>query len=94
MFAAAVSGRVGEEDADCEARGSAKQQGPLMATILEFRQEQRSSISSASGNGLGRPAEIVFFPGVRYERAEETPTRGKRRQQRRRDRLEIEGGDH
>lgn len=69
------------------------QQGPLMATILAFRQEQRSS-NRVTGNGAGRPAEIVFFPGVRYERTEETPRQRSKRRQRRRDRLEIEGSDH
>jgi hypothetical protein len=34
-------------------------------------------------------AEIVFFPGVRYERAEEEPAEPKRTR-RRRDTLEIE----
>ena len=88
-----ISGRVGQKDADCEARGSAVQQGSLMATILAFRQDLRSG-SRVSGNGSGRPAEIVFFPGVRYERTEETPRQRSKRRQRRRDRLEIEGSDH
>ena len=89
----AAVGRIGLEDADCEARGSAVQQGPTMATILAFRQDQRSN-SRAAGNGLGRPAEIVFFPGVRYERTEDTPRQRNKRRQRRRDRLEIAGSDH
>ena len=43
-----------------------------MATIFEFRTSApaRSSVSNARG-ALGSTAEIVFFPGVRYERWED-----------------------
>ncbi|HPG89594.1 MAG TPA: hypothetical protein PLD46_08060 [Hyphomicrobium sp.] len=59
-----------------------------MATILEFRQDQRSN--SLPVHGSGRSGEIVFFPGVRYERAEETSRQRTKRRSRRRDRLEID----
>ncbi|MGL4397673.1 MAG: hypothetical protein ACRCS9_14120 [Hyphomicrobium sp.] len=63
-----------------------------MATILEFRLSDRGYHAADAGarGGHMRPAEIVFFPGVRYERWDETPpskpTRGKSR---RRDRMEL-----
>jgi hypothetical protein len=60
-----------------------------MATILEFRQDQRTRASSK--NGISGSGEIVFFPGVRYERNEETARSRAKRRQRRRDRLEIDG---
>lgn len=65
------------------------QRGLTMATILEFRQGLRAH--GQQRNGAAVPAEIVFFPGVRYERWEETPpaTKSKKRA-RRRDRMEIE----
>jgi hypothetical protein len=66
-----------------------------MATILEFRPTQRvySSHSVGSQRGsLAVPAEIVFFPGVRYERWEDAPTQVKsKKRARRRDRIEIDG---
>lgn len=76
-------------DADCEGRGSAVHQGPIMATILEFRQGHRTRTSPQ--NGISGSGEIVFFPGVRYERNEETARTRAKRRQRRRDRLEIDG---
>jgi hypothetical protein len=66
-----------------------------MATILEFRQGHRSYGSHLGGSqrgGSSTPAEIVFFPGVRYERWEDTPPEAKSKKRlRRRDRLEIDG---
>lgn len=60
-----------------------------MANILEFRQGQRAS--GAHRNGLSQPAEIVFFPGVRYERWEETPPApAAKKRARRRDRIELD----
>lgn len=68
---------------------SAEQRGLKMATILEFRQGQRTSGSSHSGHNV--PAEIVFFPGVRYERWDETrPAAKSKKRARRRDRLDLE----
>jgi hypothetical protein len=43
-----------------------------MATILEFRSAPRpSSASALAAQELGRSGEVVFFPGVRYEKVEE-----------------------
>lgn len=57
-----------------------------MATILAFN-------TSARGAGAGRrgqpaqPAEIVFFPGIRYERWGDSPDAARGR--RVRDRIEL-----
>jgi hypothetical protein len=47
----------------------------LMATILEFRQlgARAASLSSHGAERAAAPAEIVLFPGIRYERWEEAP---------------------
>ena len=59
-----------------------------MATILEFRSAPRPAPAQMLAGGM-QPAEIVFFPGVRYERpAEETDPKAKRKH--RRDTLELE----
>ena len=59
-----------------------------MANILEFRQGQRTNGQQRGGSGV--PAEIVFFPGVRYERWVEAPPAEKaKKRARRRDRMEI-----
>jgi hypothetical protein len=63
-----------------------------MATILEFGSLPRPTTPSAfAATGASASAEIVLFPGVRYERepekAESKPKRGKHR----RDTLELEG---
>lgn len=42
-----------------------------MASILEFRKSADQVIPSVSRDERG-PAEIVLFPGIRYERMEET----------------------
>lgn len=60
-----------------------------MATILEFRSVPRPAPASVLAAHPALSAEIVFFPGVRYERAEggqDSAKRGKRR----RDTLEFE----
>jgi hypothetical protein len=61
-----------------------------MATILEFRSVPRPAAASAlAAAGAGVSADIVFFPGVRYERHDEgdaKPKKGKPR----RDTLELE----
>ena len=60
-----------------------------MATILEFRHEHRQS--ARQRNGSAAPADIVFFPGVRYERWDEMPGRDNpKKQMRRRDKLQID----
>jgi hypothetical protein len=57
-----------------------------MATILEFRPAAGSCRAADATGGptaaAARSAELIFFPGVRYERHEQTPapkSRGKRR---------------
>jgi hypothetical protein len=62
-----------------------------MATILEFKTVPRPTVASVlAAHGAGQSAEILLFPGVRYERrgetAEATPKKGKRK----RDTLELE----
>lgn len=56
-----------------------------MATILEFRQRSgsRSHVLQET------PAEIVLFPGIRYERWDDAPPPKARKRAKRRDRLEI-----
>jgi hypothetical protein len=59
-----------------------------MATILEFRQGQKLSGSRRGANQS--PAEIIFFPGVRYERWDEAPlAKPAKKRARRRDRIEL-----
>ncbi len=62
-----------------------------MASIVEFRRPSLSDRQSAPKSGSGS-AEIVLFPGVRYERqddelAEPAPSR---RRARRRDHLDFD----
>ncbi len=62
-----------------------------MATILEFKIAPKPSAASVlAAYGAGQSAEIVFFPGVRYERHEE-PEEKPRKSKRRRDTLDLEG---
>ena len=59
-----------------------------MASILSFRPSQRAG---AAHTGSGASAEIVFFPGVRYERwADEAPDAKAKKRSRRRDKLELQ----
>lgn len=49
-----------------------------MATILDFRPAVQKLASGPSANdalaaGTGGSAELIFFPGVRYDRAEAAP---------------------
>ena len=66
-----------------------------MATILVFRTEGRlalSESSSAAASGRRRTAQIVIFPGVRYEQAadhERSAGPAGQRIERPRDRLEL-----
>jgi hypothetical protein len=63
-----------------------------MATILEFRQGPRSNASRRNGmdtNRSDRLAEIVFFPGVRYERWADAPAPQQKKRARRRDKIEL-----
>jgi len=62
-----------------------------MATILEFKCCARPTAASVlAAYGVGQSAEIVLFPGVRYERHAETAERKPKKGQRRRDTLELE----
>ena len=56
-----------------------------MATILEFRPATRqASVPQMKGRLATAPAEIVFFPGVRYERwTAPVETKPKRRSKKR-----------
>lgn len=58
-----------------------------MATILSFRPSDPHRGSPRPSQA--HPAEIVFFPGVRYERLSEAPKPAKRRRTRR-DKIELQ----
>lgn len=60
-----------------------------MATILEFRYLPRSGAASHSRTS-SLTGEIVFFPGVRYERHAEPDDAKAKRGKCRRDTLEFE----
>lgn len=65
------------------------ERGRIMATILAFRHEHR--VGAIRREGTGTAAEIVFFPGVRYERWDDAPpppVKSKKRA-RRRDKIEL-----
>lgn len=47
--------------------------------------------SAFAANGASISAEIVLFPGVRYERQPESDEQKSKRGKRRRDTLELEG---
>jgi hypothetical protein len=59
-----------------------------MATILEFRHGLKPG--NARRNGFTTSAEIVFFPGVRYERWEEEPAAKPKKRARHRDQLDLD----
>jgi hypothetical protein len=64
-----------------------------MATILDFPQggTDPDGTRARAGRSHGDTAEIVLFPGVRYERWEEPPqpSKPRRRKAVKRDRLDI-----
>lgn len=61
-----------------------------MAQIFEFPTAQSRGNSNAHTMS-GVPGEVVIFPGIRYERAEDRGTaKSKRRPNTRRDTLEFE----
>ncbi len=63
-----------------------------MATIIEFKTAPKPTAASVlAAYGAGQSAEIVFFPGVRYERHDEEAEAKPRKINRRRDTLELEG---
>ncbi|AGK58107.1 hypothetical protein HYPDE_32163 [Hyphomicrobium denitrificans 1NES1] len=59
-----------------------------MATIVEFRSAPRRT--EALPANAGGSADIVFFPGVRYERPEEPTAEKSKKGKPRRDTLAIE----
>lgn len=62
-----------------------------MARILEFRSAPRPEPASAlAGQALGPVAEIVLFPGVRYERLVETTEAKPKKSKPRRDTIELD----
>jgi hypothetical protein len=63
-----------------------------MASILEFRRPELRSGSARSSADGGATADVVLFPGVRYEKWEEgSPDAGQSsRRSRKRDRLDLE----
>ncbi len=56
-----------------------------MATIVEFRAASRPRAVCSAGSS----AEIVLFPGVRYERWADEPSEKRGRRARNRDTLEL-----
>ena len=63
-----------------------------MASILEFKTSPASARPGAAGRDVNGTAEIILFPGVRYERAtQEAVPHSKPRARTRRDRLELDG---
>jgi hypothetical protein len=86
--------RVSRVRANDEGR-SAKHGSPVtgtatMATILSFKSSQRPSVAAIL-RAAGMSAEIVLFPGVRYERWAEVPRDTKpAKRAKRRDKIELE----
>lgn len=64
--------------------------GEPMATILAFRAHGMKSQSGLPRAAHVAPAEIVIFPGIRYERWEETPSQPRSRRARPRDEILLE----
>ena len=60
-----------------------------MATIVEFKSTPRREPSLTTK--MCGPADIVFFPGVRYERNPEPETPKPKKTKRDRDTLKLEG---
>jgi hypothetical protein len=58
-----------------------------MATILSFKPISRNA-SSSTVTGRDVPAEIVLFPGVRYERWSE-PVKPQKKKRARRDKINL-----
>jgi hypothetical protein len=59
-----------------------------MATIVEFRSTPRRTEPLPVNAGVS--ADIVFFPGVRYERPAETKAEEPKKSKPRRDTLELD----
>jgi hypothetical protein len=64
-----------------------------MATIIEFRSRSHLQERLATSGTRSESADVVFFPGVRYEREEpvqESAPRTRGRRSRQRDRLDLD----
>ncbi|MGO4685952.1 hypothetical protein [Hyphomicrobium sp. 2TAF46] len=62
-----------------------------MATIIAFKTVPKPTAASVlAAYGAGQSAEIVLFPGVRYERHAETQDKKPKKPRRGRDTLEID----
>lgn len=64
-----------------------------MATIIEFRGSERGTTSRVAGTQGRQSAEVVIFPGVRFERwgtAPAAPAGARTTTKPRRDLLEID----
>ncbi|ADJ22914.1 hypothetical protein Hden_1100 [Hyphomicrobium denitrificans ATCC 51888] len=63
-----------------------------MATIVEFRSTSRrtESLVNSGPVNAGGSADIVFFPGVRYERPEEPAAEKPKKSKPCRDTLDID----
>lgn len=63
-----------------------------MASILEFRRSGCALRPHVGRTAAGASADIVIFPGVRYERLvdEPAPAKPRARRARRRDRLDLD----
>lgn len=63
-----------------------------MASILEFRQPAFGIRRATAKHEAAGPADVVLFPGIRYERWTEAPPEPAkpRRRARRRDRLDLD----
>lgn len=59
-----------------------------MAMIFEFSTHAAKGLR-ATRSSRGGSAEIVIFPGVRYERAPEAPATSVKRRATQRDRIEL-----
>jgi len=67
--------------------------GPRMANIIAFKAAPKPTQASVLASYGSKPsAEIVFFPGVRYERqADDPPDMKPKKPRHRRDRIDIDG---
>ena len=62
-----------------------------MATILEFKSAQRPNAASMlSACAASESAEIVFFPGVRYERHSDETSSDRAKAQRHSEDVDLE----
>lgn len=64
-----------------------------MASIIEFRARTPLEERLAASGSRRASAEVVLFPGVRYERADpggEEPTPSRNRRSRQRDHLDLD----